>query len=108
MKVLYQDKHVTISDFCITINKYYFPLATSKTILFTEMSKITILDARNVNHRWGPSAKFLNNWFHLDGQRNKKDRFIEIEVKGSNVRPSFTPEDVDKAFNALRDHLIEM
>ena len=42
INILYQDKYIIITDFCIIINKYYFPLATSKTILFNEISKISI------------------------------------------------------------------
>lgn len=106
--ILYEDKLITITDFCIVINKYYFPLATSKTILFSEMSKISIEDGRKVNHRWGPSPKFLNNWFHLDIDRKMKDRFLSIEIKGSNVRPALTPESIDRAFDVLRKHFGEM
>jgi hypothetical protein len=35
MSVLYQDKTVTLTNDYILIPKYYFPLATSKTILYS-------------------------------------------------------------------------
>ena len=66
LNVLYEDKFITITDVCIIVHKYYFPLATSKTILFNEIKKISIEDGCNVNHKWGPSTRFMNNWFHLD------------------------------------------
>ncbi len=72
LNILYEDKYITITDFCLIINKYYFPLATSKTILFNEMSQITIEDGSNVSHRWGPSTRYMNNWFHLDNERKRK------------------------------------
>ena len=108
MNILYQDNLITITDICIIVNKYYFPLATSKTILFSEISKISIEDGRKVNHLWGPSMKYLNNWFHFDNQRAQKDRFLSIEIKGSDLKPSLTPNDIDRAFNALRNHFFEM
>jgi len=33
--ILYQDKQVTVCKDLIIINKYYFPLATSRTIFFS-------------------------------------------------------------------------
>lgn len=34
LKVLYEDKYITITDCYILIKKYYMPLMTSKTIMF--------------------------------------------------------------------------
>ena len=45
LKVLYEDKFITINEVGIIIRKYYFPLATSKTILFSEMQAISIENA---------------------------------------------------------------
>ena len=106
--ILYQDKHITITDFGIIINKYYFPLATSKTILFQEISKISILDAKKVYHPWGISPKYLNDWFHYDNKRWSKDRFLEVEIKGNNIKSAITPENIDEAFDALRKHFNEI
>lgn len=76
--------------------------------MFSEISKISIEDGRKVNHMWGPSMKYLNNWFHFDNNRGQKDRFLSIQIKGSDLKPSLTPNDIDKAFNALRNHFFEM
>ena len=35
-------------------------------------------------------------------------KFISFEVKACRIRPSITPEDVDKTFNALRQYFIEV
>lgn len=96
--MLYQDKYVTITEYSLTIRKYYFPLATSKSIMFSEMKKISLESALNVNHLWGTSTHFLNNWFNYDSERAHKDKFIEVEVKNARIRPSFTCEDSTKAF----------
>ena len=37
MKILYEDKHCRITDLCIIVYRYYFPLATSKTIMYDEI-----------------------------------------------------------------------
>jgi len=41
-KVLYEDKQITLYQEMIVINKYYFPLATSKTILIDEIDRLTL------------------------------------------------------------------
>ncbi len=40
--ILYQDGQVTIYKELIVIRKYYFPLASSKSILISDIEKITI------------------------------------------------------------------
>jgi len=42
MSILYEDKQVIISKDYIFIKKYYFPLATSRTILFNEIKFIRL------------------------------------------------------------------
>lgn len=72
MKTLYEDKYCQVTDLCIVINKYYFPLATSKVILYSDVAKISLEDALNVRHLWGPCTHCLNNWFHYDAERSNK------------------------------------
>ncbi len=98
---LYPDCQVVIYRDLILINKYYFPLATSKTILFNEIETCSLISAEGVNHKWGVSTRYLNNWFPLDTDRKKKEKFIEIRLKGKKMRPSITPEDVDKVFRII-------
>lgn len=97
-EILYTDKQVTVYKELIVINKYYFPLATSKTILFSDIERVSLLDAEGVNHRWGTCGKYLNNWFPYDSERKNKKKFIEIVIKGRNTKPSITPDDPDKVF----------
>ena len=72
MKTLYEDNYCQVTDSYITIKKYYFPLPTSKTILYEDVSKISLEDALNVRHLWGPCTHNLNNWFHYDPERSKR------------------------------------
>jgi len=43
-QILYQDKQVTVYKELLVINKYYFPLATSKTILFSDMESAALVN----------------------------------------------------------------
>ena len=106
-EVLYFDKQVTIYRDLIVINKYYFPLATSKTILIKDIQFISLVPSNGANHRWGITPKFLNNWFPLDNHRNEKSKFIEIRIKGKKTRPSITPDDADKVFAILWQNFTE-
>lgn len=91
-----------MTEVCIIIYKYYFPLATSRTIMFSEMEKITLESCLNVRHKWGLSTHFANNWFHYDGKRRGKEHFIAIHIKGKRIIPSLTPVDATKVFEILR------
>lgn len=37
MNVYYEDKYCKVTDVCIVINKYYFPLATSRAIVYSDI-----------------------------------------------------------------------
>jgi len=100
-EILYEDSQIAVYKELIFIKKYFFPLATSKTILFTEIERVTMNSSEGVTHRWGLSAKYLNNWFPLDNNRKNKTKFIEIILKGRKTRPSFTPDDPDKVFSII-------
>lgn len=65
-EVLYFDKQVTVYKDLILINKYFFPLATSKTIMFSDIESIALHNSDGLDHRWGITTKYLNNWFPLD------------------------------------------
>ena len=98
---IYQDKQIKVYREAIVISKYYFPLATSKTILFEEISTVALVNSDGVTHRWGICGKYLNNWFPLDNERKNKKRFIEITLKGKKIKPSITPDDPEKVFQLI-------
>ena len=103
-EILYQDSQITLYKELIVIKKYYFPLATSKTILAQDIERVTLQDLDGVSHRWGVCAKYLNNWFPLDSDRKKKTKFIELIVKGKKTRPSITPDDPEKVAKLIWEH----
>ena len=100
-EILYTDPQITIYKELILINKYFFPLATSKTILFSEIETVALMSSEGVTHRWGICSKYLNNWFPIDSNRKNKTKFIEIKLKGRNTKPSITHDDPDKVFRII-------
>ncbi len=74
--IQYQDKQVVLYKELMLINKYYFPLATSKTIMFSDVEKVALIDSEGVTHSWGVCGKYLNNWFPYDSDRKNKKKFI--------------------------------
>lgn len=100
-EILYHDNQVTIYKELLIIKKYYFPLATSKTIMISDIERVTLHSSEGVEHRWGVCGKYLNNWFPYDGSRKSKTKFIEIVLKGKKTKPSITPDDPEKAWKAI-------
>lgn len=99
--ILYEDKQVTITSDYVQIRKYYFPLATSRTILYTEVDWIVMEDAQGVDQTWGVSRKWLNNWFPYDADRKNKTKFIAFSIRGKKMKPTITPDDPAKVFSIL-------
>ena len=66
IKILYEDETCQVTDLYIKIYKYFFPIPSSRLIMFKDIDKITLENALNVTTKWGPSTHFLNNWFPLD------------------------------------------
>lgn len=85
----------------IVIGRYYFPLATSKTILFKDIEKVALIKNDGLTHRWGITRKYLNNWFNYDDIRKCRTKFVEITLKGRRIKPSITPNDPDKVFEII-------
>jgi hypothetical protein len=75
-EILYQDNQVTVYKDLIVINKYYFPLATSKTILFSDIESVSLIVSEGVSHVWGICGRYLNNWFPYDSKRRFRNKFI--------------------------------
>ena len=98
LQTVYQDNTVLITDFYIKIYKYYFPLATSKTILIEEIEHIVFKPHEKTDVWWGSDSKHLDNWFPFDTERKVKKGYFEIVLKKSSLKPSFSPIDTQKAY----------
>jgi hypothetical protein len=107
--ILYKDHTVEIGDCYLTIFKYYFPLATSKTIMFADIERVSLEDGTGAAQSWGLCTRYMNNWFPLDKKRKEKltPKFIGVHVKGKKIIPSFTPEDPEKVINLIYENFTE-
>lgn len=47
-EILYHDNQVTIYKELMVIKKYYFPLATSKTIMISEIERLALNSSEGV------------------------------------------------------------
>ena len=100
--ILYKDKHVTIYRGHIIIHCYYFPIATSKIILFEDIKKFSIQEMTTFNGKyrlWGLNIQCL--WFHLDALRFQKSKCIILDL-GTCIKPAITPENVEIVYSILQ------
>lgn len=104
-EVLYDDGLVELDEQSITVRWYYFPLALSKRIAYTEI--------RGIDHRamgtwtgkgrlWGSGD--LRHWAPLDLHRPTKDIAIVLDL-GRHVRPVFSPDDPERVLALLHQHV---
>lgn len=98
---VYGDRTVLITMPYIKIYRYYFPLGTSKTILFDEIDYIVYHPGERPDTLWGTTLNHMDHWFPLDELKGYKHGYFEICMKDSTVRPCFSPNDPETAFRVL-------
>lgn len=102
MAALYEDPNLTLDDDGITIRRYYFPLANSKRIAYSDIQGIKsekMTWSSGKGRIWG--AGDPRYWFPLDARRGRKSTLLVINV-GRKVRACITPEDPDAVIKILR------
>lgn len=102
MTALYEDPGLTLDDDGITINRYYFPFATSKRIAYDDIVGIKAQSmswATGKGRFWG--ATDPRYWFPLDIHRGRKSTLLILDV-GRRVRACVTPEDPAKVIEVLK------
>jgi hypothetical protein len=104
-KVLYDDGLVELDQEGITLRRYYFPLAMSKRISYTDIVeyKQRAMGAWTGKGRlWGSGD--LRHWAPLDLRRPGKDTAIILDL-GKFVRPVFSASDPGRVIALLREHV---
>jgi hypothetical protein len=102
MTALYEDPNLTLDDEGITIRRYYFPLANSKRVAYSDIQGIKSKQmnwSSGKGRIWG--AGDPRYWFPLDVRRGRKSTLLVIDV-GRKVRPCITPEDPAKVIEILK------
>ena len=96
-EILYKDAQVTVYKEMMVVNRYYFPLATSKTIMFSDLETVELKELGELKHRWGIIAKtHLSNWFNYDDIRRIRGKYLEFKLKGRKIMPSITCNDPEQ------------
>jgi hypothetical protein len=93
MAAAYADRLVTIADGVLTIRRYYFPVAGSKTIPLPEIKAVRPVQLGPVRGRWRLWGMTVPGyWLNLDGSRpRKRDGFV-LDL-GRRIKPMVTPDD---------------
>ena len=99
----YKDECIEVSLNGLTINKYYIPLFTSKTIPIEKIKNINMLELNVFNGKYKLMGLSLNfNYFHYDPKRSNKTHVIIIEEEDNIFSIAITPDDPKKCYNVLR------
>jgi hypothetical protein len=96
MKTLYQDNQLTLDEIGITIQAYYFPLATKKLIPWSRLKSVSAFDVTFWNGKyriWGMGLKPV--WFNCDSDRPEKSKGFALD-SGSFIKAAITPNDPEK------------
>ncbi|MFZ0181537.1 MAG: hypothetical protein WAL62_00160, partial [Methanoregula sp.] len=92
--ILYADHLVTITGESITFAYYSFPFAGSRTVAFSDIDHIMVMEPSLINGKWRIwGSGDLRTWFPLDIHRPSRDRIFLMTLKSRRTRIGFTVED---------------
>ena len=103
-EVLYNDGLVELDRQGITLRRYYFPIATSKHIAYTDIRGVRLRPMgvwTGKGRLWGSGD--LRHWAPLDPHRPRKTTAIILDL-GTFIRPAFSPDDPERVFALLLEH----
>jgi hypothetical protein len=102
-EVLYQDSLVEIKEGSMILKNYYFPLMSSKNILFKDIGRIEIKEPTLMSGKWRiQGTGDFKTWYALDSSRPKRDKIFLIIYKNKWMRSGFTVEDSKKVEEIFR------
>ena len=102
--ISYADRLVEIKNNYILFHNYYFPIPTTKTVMFDEIETIFMVKPTLLNgkYRYWGSGDFMH-WFPLDMRRSKRDVIFILHRKNKKVKIGFTVEDSNQVSGLLKD-----
>ncbi len=104
--ILYKDSTVILDAAGLTIRWYYFPLGTSKRILYSQIRGVhehTIGPFTGMGRLWG-SGDF-SHWAPLDIHRLKKEKSFIFDL-GTKIKPVITPDDPTRFLALLQERIV--
>jgi hypothetical protein len=107
-QALYDDGLVSLDADGLTIRRYYFPLGTSKRIPYSRIKGVQEQRMEFLTGKgrlWGTGD--LRYWLPLDLHRLQKEKALILDL-GKGIKPMITPNDPDRVFALLQEHLSRM
>ena len=102
-QVLFEDRDVKITSKEVIIKCYYFPFGNRKVIPFSRIKKIEKRELGWAKARlWGMDVTQWGYWLAGDRKRWSRTHFIGIQVEGTDIKPSFTTENIDEVYDLLK------
>jgi hypothetical protein len=104
-EALYEDSGLRLDEDGITIRRYYFPLAGSKRIAYSDIQSIKSEQMTwnsGKGRIWG--AGDPRYWFPLDIRRRRKQTLLVLGL-GRRVRPCISPDDPARVIGLLRERV---
>ena len=105
MKMIYQDRLVSITEDTIVFEHYYFPTGKSKVVRLDEIEWIQVKKSTIMNGKWRiHGTGNFKIWFPQDFGRPKRDRIFFAGLTNQWVQIGFTAEDgerVEKIFRSM-------
>jgi hypothetical protein len=106
MSTGYEDDQIVCDDTGVVIKRYYFPWG-AKRIPYADINDVESLSLTGLNRVrrwriWG-SGDF-QHWWNFDPRRPSKTAALVLDL-GKAVRPTVTPDDPERAFQVIHEHL---
>jgi hypothetical protein len=102
-EAIYTDKLVTITNYEIIFQHYYFPTGKEKVVKLDNIKSISVEKPTLWNGKWRlHGTGNFKIWFPKDYGRPKRDRIFIATLKNQWVKIGFTVEDGDRVENILR------
>lgn len=100
----YDDGLVACTQDALLIRRYYFPLASTKTIPYTKIRSIERRPAIR-GRIWG-TGNFIH-WHNLDLGRPRKKTGLVLDL-GRHIKPVITPENPGEVLRMLARHGVDV
>jgi hypothetical protein len=108
-KTVYEDQHLRIDGTGITIFHYYFPVAVSKFVAWSELEAVNIFPSERVDFLyvkgWGMSLNPI--WWALDLSRkfSSEGTLLVLKTKDDRIRKGSTVMSMVDAIRVIQLHL---
>ena len=92
--MIYQDNLISITEYEIIFEHYYFPSGKSKVVWLSDIESIEVRPATLLNGKWRiHGTGNFKIWFPRDTQRPERDKIFFAKLMSQRIEIGFTVED---------------